>query len=769
MKKHFILLVLIPILFSFNRLSAQQSLIPQPQEIQVNKGAFSLDKSSKIYAPLAPNEAAYLQAGIKDILNYDIEITDKKPGSSTVLGLNIPFLDRKSKSDITIEIIDTLENIGKEGYELDVASNGIIIKSADTHGAFYGVVTLLQLIEEHKGDKEIPALYISDVPRFSYRGMHLDVCRHFFNVDQVKSYLDYLAAYKINTFHWHLTDDQGWRIEIKSHPRLTEVGAYRKRLPTDGDTHVYQDSLYGGFYTQDQIKEVLDYAEKLHIEVIPEIEMPGHATAALAAYPNLSCTGGPFEVETGWGVFEDIFCPKEETFAFLEDVIDEVIELFPSKYIHIGGDEAPKARWEKCEYCQELIKREGLKDEFELQSYFIKRMERYINSKGKSIIGWDEILEGGLAPNATVMSWTGIEGAIKAAKSGNDAIMTPVSHMYFDYYQGNPQSEPKAFSAELRLERVYSFDPIPHDLTETESKHILGTQANMWTEYIPDFNQVEYMLFPRLMALSEVAWGTSNAADYKGFEKKVIRHFPVLDRKGVNYSKAIYEVSGKIDNKEGKLVYSLSNVYGDKNIYYTIDGSEPTARSLKYSKPIKLDKSMLIKAAYFEGKARRSNILQQEFKISKATGKEITLENPLGKSYSQGGAATLVDGVFGNKNYFVQNWIGIAEKDLIPTIDFGDVVEFSKIRLTLLEQTASWIHYPEGIGVYVSNDNEVFTLVESLSKDQIVEKSGDIYIELPLQSARYLKIIFKNVGQIPEGFPGTGYGAWMFVDEISVD
>src|SRR5699024_2038497 len=293
----------------------------------------------------------------------------------------------------------------------------------------------------------------------------------------------------------------------------------------------YQDSLYGGYYTQEEAKEVVEYAKKLHIEVVPEIEMPGHATAALAAYPNLACTEGPFEVETTWGVFEDIYCPKEETFTFLENVIDEIVEIFPGKYIHIGGDEAPKKRWEECDYCQQLIKQQGLKDELELQSYFVKRMEKYINGKGRDIIGWDEILEGGLAPNATVMSWTGTDGAIKAAENGNDAIMTPVSHMYFDYYQGNPASEPLAFSAELRLEKVYSFNPIPEELNKNEEKHILGLQANLWTEYIPNFQHVEYMIFPRIMAMSEVAWGTSNPDKYDEFEKRVIQNFKILDEK----------------------------------------------------------------------------------------------------------------------------------------------------------------------------------------------------------------------------------------------
>lgn len=770
MKKQHYILSLFVFILSFSDLYAQHILIPQPQELRTRKGSVEIDHSFVIYTTTALEAAEYLQSSIKDVLDFDLEVIDRKPGETSVLGVRIPLLDRKTQKAIFIEVDSTRVDLGKEGYSLDISvKDGIVITSAQAPGAFYGVVTLLQLVEENRIERKLPALAMKDFPRFSYRGMHLDVSRHFFTVDQVKRYLDYLAAYKINTFHWHLTDDQGWRIEIKSHPKLTEIGAYRKRLPTDGDLHIYQDSLYGGYYTQEQIKEVVDYAKKLYIDVIPEIEMPGHATAALAAYPHLSCTGGSFEVETNWGVFEDIYCPKEETFSFLEDVIDEVIQLFPSKYIHIGGDEAPKVRWKQCEYCQQLIKQEGLKDELELQSYFITRMERYINSKGKKIIGWDEILEGGLAPNATVMSWTGIEGAIKAAKNGNDAIMTPVSHMYFDYYQGNPESEPLAFAAELRLNKVYSFDAVPQELSKEQATHIMGIQANMWTEHIADFEHIEYMLFPRLAALSEVAWGTSNSKEYKMFENRVIAQFPIWESKGINYSPSIFEVSGHIEKKEGKLIYSLLNMKGTDNIYYTTDSSEPSIGGKKYTSPITIDTSLLIQAAYFDGSKRVSSILKQDFEISKATGKEITLETPLGNSYSEGGPSALVDGIVGNKNYFAQNWIGISEKDLVPTIDFGEHVNFSTVRLAALEKKDSWIHYPEGLGVYISDDNELFTLVASLSKNQIREMGGYMVVELPEQTARYLKLILKNIGEIPEDNPGAGHGAWMFVDEIIVE
>jgi hexosaminidase len=369
-------------------------------------------------------------------------------------------------------------------------------------------------------------LMMDDIPKFQWRGMHLDVSRHFFSKEFIKKYIDYLAMYKMNTFHWHLTDDQGWRIEIKKYPKLTEVGAWRNGSMTGHYTdQTFDDIRYGGFYTQEEIKEIVAYAKERYITVVPEIEMPGHALAALASYPEFSCTGGPFEVGKSWGVFDDVFCPKDETFTFLENILAEVIALFPSEYIHIGGDECPKVRWKSCPKCQKRIKDEKLKDEHELQSYFIQRIEKFVNSKGRKIIGWDEILEGGLAPNAAVMSWRGTEGGIAAAKEKHFVVMSPGSHCYFDHYQGEPKNEPIAFGGYTNVEKVYSFNPIPKELSEEESKYILGAQANVWTEYINTPEHVEYMVFPRIAALSEVLWGTSNPNEYKVFETRLISAF----------------------------------------------------------------------------------------------------------------------------------------------------------------------------------------------------------------------------------------------------
>ncbi|KGE15320.1 family 20 glycosylhydrolase [Sphingobacterium deserti] len=728
---------------------AQETLIPRPQKMEVRPGAFPFDKLS-LAGGDKTNEAHYLETQWRSIL-------EKKPSRGDGKG-TVKLLLEPSKGD------------HPEAYKLLVHAGGVEIRSSSSTGVFYGVQTLLQLLEEHRHEASLPYLEITDYPRFGYRGMHLDVCRHFFSVEEVKHFLDYIAAYKINKFHWHLTDDQGWRIEIKSHPKLTRIGAFRERKPFDGDAQKTADStVYGGFYTQDQIRDVVAYAASLHIEVIPEIEMPGHAQAALAAYPELSCTGGPFSVGVNWGVMKDIFCPKEETFALLEDVIDEIIPLFPSSYIHIGGDEAPKDRWKACAHCQALIKKEELKDEHELQSYFITRMEKYINSKGKKIIGWDEILEGGLAPNATVMSWTGIEGGIQAAKSGHDAIMTPASHVYFDYYQGNPQTEPLAFSADLPLEQVYSYNPIPEALTDEEAKHILGTQANMWTEYIPNFKQVEYMLFPRLMALAEVAWGTSNPTSYKSFEDRVVSQFKLLDRKNIHYSKAIFEVVGEASRDADKLNYTLSTRKDPLSIRYTRDGSEPQEKSFVYKDVINVGDATLIKAAYFENGKKISHTINQHFVHSKATGKPIQLAEAPHANYAEGGAAALVDGILGSRAVHKKHWLGFIRKDVEATIDLQNVDTIASVGVSVLENKGIGAHYPASITVLTSTDNQTFRTVKTLMVEEIRKADGFVKLAITPQKARYVKFVVKSSGKIAAGNPLEGTDSWLFVDEITLD
>jgi hexosaminidase len=494
-------------------------IVPRPAEALHRNGAFLLGSSAVIYAD---SDAQAVAKWFADQLHSEFGIAAQVVGG-VPHGRAFRFL---------------LDNsLPEEGYRLRIDPRSVVIAGRPA-GLFYGAQSVLQLAAAHAGPTFLlPAAQIVDQPRFAYRGLHLDTSRHMFPVEFLKRYLDWMARYKLNTFHWHLTDDQGWRIEIKQYPRLAEVASMRKEtlVGHSPQSTTYDGKPYGGFYTQEQIRDVVAYARDRFITVIPEIEMPGHSLAALAAYPDLGCTAGPFETATTWGVFQDIFCPKDNTFQFLENVLAEVMELFPSHYIHIGGDEVQKDRWKESPDAQAVIQREGLKDESELQSYFIRRIERFIASKGRRMIGWDEILEGGLAADATVMSWRGEDGGIAAARQGHDVIMTPDTYLYFDHYQADRTREPLAIGGMLPLDKVYSYNPTPSALNAEEQKHILGAQANVWTEYLADTRQVEYMLFPRLFALAEVVWSPQAARKYSDFLQRVPPQLARLKRQGVNY------------------------------------------------------------------------------------------------------------------------------------------------------------------------------------------------------------------------------------------
>jgi hexosaminidase len=502
-------------------------------------GNFVFSQKSKIILSSLTNEnklaADFLASLVKNPTGFDIPVVE----------------GTKAASGSVFMSIDTAVT-NKEGYVLTVNPQKIIIKAQTAVGLFYAVQTIRQLLPpEVEKDSvvnnlalKVPSCEITDEPRFAYRGMHLDVGRHMFPVEYIKRYIDMIALHKMNTFHWHLTEDQGWRIEIKKYPKLTEVGAFRKETivgHAGKKPAVYDGKPYGGFYTQEDVRDIVAYAKSKFITVIPEIEMPGHSLAALAAYPELSCTGGPFEVGTKWGVFDNVFCAgKEETFKFLEDVLTEVIALFPGQYIHIGGDECPKTKWAKCPLCQQRIRQEGLKDEKELQSYFIRRIEKFLISKGKRLIGWDEILEGGLAPEATVMSWRGTAGGIEAAKQGHDVIMSPSKYVYLDYYQCEPEGQPLAIGGYLPLELVYSFDPQFSELNADEQKHILGLQGNVWSEYLSTPQYMEYMTYPRMFAISEIGWTPASKKDFEDFLARFEVQRKRYDKLGINYFKGDY-------------------------------------------------------------------------------------------------------------------------------------------------------------------------------------------------------------------------------------
>ena len=471
-----------------------------------------------------------------------------------------------------------------ESYTLDVTPSGATIVASDSAGLFYGRLTLDQLIDV---GGPIRAIHIEDAPRFRYRGMHLDVARHFMPVEFVKRYIDLMSRYKLNTFHWHLTDDQGWRIEIQKYPRLTEVGGCRKETVFDRGAKVGDGTPHCGFYTQNQVRDVIAYAKARYVTIVPEIEMPGHAKAALAAYPELACTPGPFEVRTTWGVDEDVFCPKEETFRFIEDVLDEVSKLFPGPYVHVGGDEVPKTRWRQSAVAQEVMRREDLKDPAALQSWFIRRVERMLIARNKRLIGWDEILEGGLAPEATVMSWRGSAGGIAAAREGHDVIMSPGSHLYFDGYQGDPKFEPLAFGGPLPLSRVYEFEPVPDSLTPDQAKHILGAQANVWTEYMKTPSHVEYMAWPRALALSEVLWSPRASRSWTSFNARLPNALRSLDALRVNYRLPDVEgLNGDRLTLADAVTVSLSTSVPGGVIRYTTGAAGPTETSAVFPGPM---------------------------------------------------------------------------------------------------------------------------------------------------------------------------------------
>ena len=509
------------------------SIIPKPMEMKTEKGFFEFRPSSEIcVSEDAKDVGVYLRELLKPATGYSLGISERYKGS-----LN--------PSSIVITSDGADESLGDEGYTLEVSKRTIVIKGKTARAMFYGVQSLRQLLPVEVDSKEkagiaewkVPCVSIKDKPRFQWRGLHLDVGRHMFPVEFLKKYIDLLAMHKMNTFHWHLTEDQGWRIEIKKYPKLTEVGSKRSKSPLLEDRTKYDDKPYGGFYTQEEVKEVVAYAKSRYITVVPEIEMPGHSVAALTSYPELGCTGGPYEVRVDWGIAKDVYCAgNEKVYGFLEDVLTEVLALFPSEFIHVGGDECPKDRWSACEKCQAMIKKHNLKDEHELQSYFIKRMETFLNEKGRRLIGWDEILEGGLAPNAAVMSWRGVKGGIAAAKQNHDVVMTPYSNCYFDYYQSKDrESEPEAIGGFLPLETVYGFKPIPEELNEEEAKHVIGVQGNVWTEHMPVSTQVEYMAYPRASALSEVGWSQADARDYDDFQKRLKVMLKRMDLLNVNY------------------------------------------------------------------------------------------------------------------------------------------------------------------------------------------------------------------------------------------
>ena len=743
------------------------AIIPIPLSQTINEGTFIMDSNTQLA----------FDADFKSVATFFKSYIES--------GSSIRLKDTKSTHKIVFKKDTFITN--EEGYRLKVTKNKIAISASTAKGAFYAFQSLRQLLPVlfENGSYEnnaiaIQNIDIEDAPKFIYRGMHLDVGRHFFPVDFIKKYIDMISLLKMNTFHWHLTEDQGWRIEIKKYPKLQEIAAFRNETLIghyNDQPQKFDGKEYGGFYTQKEIKDVVKYATERHVTVIPEIELPGHAQAAIAAYPELGCTGKQVKVATKWGIFDEIYCPKENTFKFLEDVIDEVITLFPGKYIHIGGDEAPKTNWKKCAHCQQLIKKEGLKDEHGLQSYFITRIEKYINSKGKQIIGWDEILEGGLAPNATVMSWRGIDGAVEAAKQKHDVILTPQSHCYFDHYQSTNENEPLAIGGFLPLEKVYSFNPIPEELSKEEAKYVLGAQGNIWTEYMQTSDKVEYMAFPRMIALSEVVWSNSDTKNYDNFVERLEFFNERLDVMNVNYANHLYEVSGELINKNGQISYQLETTTNGKSIRFTTDNSKPNSSSNVYTDKIGIKKSLTIKAAIFNsGGKQLGSIFEQKINLHKAVGKKISLNVNPNKAYNAGGKKALINGVSGNnKRYGDKEWLGFNGDDVEITIDFDRPTEINSISTRFYNGNGQWIYAPKIFNLELKLENG-----KSISSKNIIKSRTDLLVNFNLNiselypkeekiKSTQLKITIPNYGVIEEGKQGAGHKAWTFIDEIIIE
>ena len=749
---------------------ADYQVIPLPKNITENTAEkpFILSKNVCITYPTSQaelaKEANFLSEFLNEILGYSLKVEASDSFKTGAINLSV---------DPTIFT-------EKDSYKIIVNENNINIISSETSSAFFAIQTLRKSLPfDAKGENIVmPAAEIYDYPRFGHRGMMLDVSRHIFDLDSIKEFIDVMALHNMNKFHIHLTDDQGWRIEIKKYPELTKVGAWRSGTKI-GKSETYDTIRHGGFYTQEELRELVQYAADRHIDIIPEIDLPGHQLAALATYPELGCTGGPYEVWRQWGVSDDVICAgNEDAMRFLEDVLTEVMDIFPSEYIHIGGDECPKVRWEQCPKCQAKIKELGFKDdehfkaEAYLQSYVMTRMEKFVENHGRKVIGWDEILEGGLGPNVTVMSWRSIDGGKEGAKQHHDVIMTPCSHLYFDYYQtDNIDDEPLAIGGYIPVSRVYEFEPIPSDLTEEEAKHILGPQANLWVEYIKNMSTVFYRVLPRMDALTEVQWVSPEQKDYDSFRKRAYKMVELYDIKGWNYAKHIFDIDVEIvPNVEAKCIDVTMSKFGEGDILYTLDGTDPLTNGTKYTEALKLTENAKLRAI-----VKRARSVGKEFKtdieLSKSSMKPISLKNEPHENYRFDGANTLIDGLSGGNNYKTGRWIAFFGENLDATIDLIEEQEISNLQFNCNLTKGDWIFNAKSVKILVSNDGNTFEEIhyqefpiETVREDGFISYS----VDFEKASARFVNVVIEP-HMCPEGHSGYGYPAWIFVDEIKIN
>lgn len=750
-------------------------VVPYPNDVQFAQGQFNVKGAS----------VSYVGAIDAASLNVIEAFAQKLSQISTV---ESPLAENDDLQEGFGFVYDG--TIPEETYMIEVVPEKVLVKASGLRGFNYAIQTLKQMLPVEifgtqpapRADWTLPCVTINDAPRFAYRGLHLDECRHFFGIDEVKRYLDIMEVHKLNKFHWHLTDDQGWRIEIKKYPRLTEVGSIRKGTCIKKDFNSNDGILYGEgmWYTHDQIREVVAYAASKGIDVIPEIDLPGHMLAALAAYPELGCTGGPYEVWTRWGVSEDVLCAgNDRVYEFLKDVLTEVCELFPYEYIHIGGDECPKVRWESCPKCQAKIKALGLRDkdghdaEHYLQSHVMSQMEKFLNEKGRKIIGWDEILEGEIAPNATIMSWRGEAGGIKATGLGHKAIMTPNTYFYLDYYQSlDVANEPFGIGGHLPIERCYSYEPYAESMTGEQCRLIWGVQANLWTEYIAEADHLYYMLLPRLAALSEVQWCRSDRKDWDRFQGAADHFCRIYDIMGYNYAKHIFQVRGNVEAKPAeKCVVVELEAQGDTPVRYTLNGSTPCFLSRKYEEPLVITESCELKAVAMADVSERK-VLSRKFDFHKAVGKNVTFSRKPHKKYCGGFPYSFVDAVRGMNVYKSVEWVAWNGKPIDIIVDMDQTEPYSSVTAGFLSNKSSSVFLPQSLAVAVSEDGENYSEVADayygVEPEDAPDDITDLTLSFPETTARYIKLTVTPVEAVPQWHHASGRRTFVFIDEIIV-
>ncbi len=720
-------------------------IIPQVSELEVLDGYFKLDQETVILTyPTSKITASLLQEAIRESSNFTPEI------------VIINNTDQSLKYTSYIFLNSMIKTANQEGYILSIDKHKVEINGKTNAAKGHAIQTLKQLFvpeffaKEKRDQWFLPCLKISDAPKFSHRGMLLDCARHFFEKTTVKKYIDLLAFYKMNVLHWHLTEDQGWRIEIDAFPQLTEVGAWR--IEANGER-------YGGFYTKDDIREIVKYAADRNITIIPEIELPGHAQAAIASYPHLSCTGDSVDVVNDWGVFKEIYCAGNDTvFDFLETVLTEVMELFPSQYIHIGGDEAPKFRWEHCDKCQKRIANESLKDEHELQSYFIHRIEKFLNKNGRKIIGWDEILEGGLSPTATVQSWRGFDGGITAANANQYAIMSPTSHCYFDYDLKS-----------IDLKKVYTFNPIPADLAKDKHQFILGSECNLWSEHIPDEKALDAKVFPRMLAIAEVLWTDLAQQNYADFQSRLSTHYHYL--KYFNVAYGLEGLPGKISINIEEGIVHISGEPGNDEISMEYKWGKNSAFT-ELTKEISLTQSDTLFIQPYKNKEKYGTLIQYVFAYHSGIGTTINYTTEFAEQYHAGGKTALVDGKLGSADFKDENWQGFWETGFATIMEFKDLTKISHFSTHFYQYSNSWIFMPEELMITGSKDGVKYFPIGTIKAKTNPKERGKIIEEFKLDfdpiELKTLKITAKHLKKVPDWHEAAGAGTWLFTDELIV-